>query len=73
MNSNAYVACQYIAIAKKSVVAKTYIPKGTAISKSMVDIKRPGSGLPPKYIYEIIGKVAKMDINTEDLFTKEMY
>ncbi len=47
---------------RKSIVSRVDIPKGTAITEGMLDIKRPGTGLPPKYWEKIIGRQAKVDI-----------
>ena len=63
----AKVAEKYIAIAKKSVVAREDIAKGVKITEKMLIIKRPGIGLEPKYIYKIIGKKAKKDIKKDEL------
>jgi len=52
---------------RKSIVAKLDIPKGTTITKEMLSIKRPGIGLAPKYLKEIIGKKAKVDIKSDEL------
>lgn len=50
---------------RKSIVAKKTIKAGAVIEKDMVAIKRPGYGIPPKYINEIIGRMAKADIEAE--------
>ncbi|KJU82056.1 N-acylneuraminate-9-phosphate synthase, spore coat polysaccharide biosynthesis protein spsE [Candidatus Magnetobacterium bavaricum] len=42
-----------------SIVAMQDIPKGTIIEKHMIDIRRPGNGLEPKYLKKIIGRRAK--------------
>lgn len=49
-------------IARKSIVAASYIPKGSIIDENMLTIKRPGTGIPPKFIDYLIGKKAKIDI-----------
>lgn len=49
-------------LARKSIVAASYIPKGTVIEENMLTIKRPGTGIPPKFIDYLIGKKAKIDI-----------
>lgn len=50
---------------RKSIVSVRPIPKGTIITKDMIAIKRPGFGIQPKYIEEVIGKIAKEDILSE--------
>lgn len=60
-------------VARKSIVAKVDIQKGTAITKGMLSIKRPGNGLEPKYINKIIGKKAKVDIKSDKLIKFEYF
>lgn len=51
---------------RKSIVSLVDIPKGTVIKSDMVAIKRPGFGVPPKFISQIIGRVAQEDIKAEE-------
>ncbi|MFC1623827.1 N-acetylneuraminate synthase family protein [Candidatus Omnitrophota bacterium] len=51
---------------RKSVVAVKDIPRGAVITKDMVAIKRPGSGILPKRIDDIIGRIAKKRIKAEE-------
>ncbi len=51
---------------RKSIIALKDISRGTVITKDMVAIKRPGYGVQPKYIHQIIGRVAKADIKAEE-------
>ena len=48
-----------------SIVTLERILKGTKISRDMIDIKRPGSGIQPIYWNEVIKKIAKKDIDNE--------
>jgi N-acetylneuraminate synthase/N,N'-diacetyllegionaminate synthase len=54
-----------------SIVSKVDIPKGTIITKDMLAIKKPGTGIPPKNIDLIIGKVSKVDIEADRLIKWE--
>ena len=56
---------------RKSIVARVHIPKGTVITRQMLSIKRPGTGLAPKYLEKVIGKKAKKDIKADELITFE--
>jgi len=47
---------------RRSLVAVKFIPKNTIITSEMIDIKRPGNGLSPKYYDLIIGRIAREDI-----------
>jgi N-acetylneuraminate synthase/N,N'-diacetyllegionaminate synthase len=58
-------------LVRRSIVAKIFITKGTIITEDMLDFKRPGTGIAPKYLVEIIGKCAKADIAPDELVTFE--
>ena len=55
--------------ARRSVVARVNIPKGTVITEAMLDIKRPGTGIEPKYIDKVIGAVARQRIQQGEPLT----
>jgi len=56
---------------RRSIVARVRIPKGTVITESMLDIKRPGTGIEPKRLDEVIGKRAKKEIEPDELVSFE--
>lgn len=60
-------------VARKSVVANVDIARGRIITDDMLAIKRPGTGLAPKYFKEIIGKKAKVDIKKDELIKSEYF
>jgi len=49
--------------ARRSIVANSIIPKGTKISKNMLSIKRPATGISPSKLNSIIGKNANKTIS----------
>lgn len=49
----------------KSVVAKTAIPAGTAITAEMLTIKGPGHGIKPSLLGSVVGRVAGIDIHED--------
>jgi len=57
---------------RKSIVAQMDIKKGVTITKDMIAIKRPGIGISPSKINEIIGKTAKQTIEKDELILLEM-
>ena len=59
-------------VARKSIVAKVNIAKGSIITKEMLTVKRPGTGLVPKYYYKIVGKKAKKNIKENELINWDM-
>lgn len=61
------VECEEKALryARRSLVTKTDIPKGTKIEGEMIISKRPGTGIPPRYIDKVIGMVSKYSIKED--------
>jgi sialic acid synthase SpsE len=57
--------------AHRSVVSLQSIPQGTSIVPDMVWTKRPGTGIPAKYLEDVIGRVAKVDIPANALIQWE--
>ena len=58
-------------VARKSIVAKKKLMKGTILTFSMLALKRPGTGLAPKYVSILIGKRLKKDVVKDELITWE--
>lgn len=56
-------------IVRRSLIAKVDIPRGVVITEYMLDIKRPGTGIKPKYWDEIIGKKSRINIKKDDVLT----
>ena len=50
----------------------TDIPKGTIITEEMIDIRRPGYGIQPRYFEQVVGRTARKDIPKEEAITWEM-
>ncbi len=51
--------------ARRSIVSAKKILKGTKITEDLLEIKRPGTGIKPKFLNEIIGKSASKDIDDD--------
>lgn len=60
-------------VARKSIVAVQNIKKGQIITANYIDIKRPGTGLSPKYYPQILGAKAIKDIKADTLIDKTMF
>ena len=58
--------------ARRSLVAAKDIQKGKIIDKSDLTFKRPAHGISPKYIDEVVGKAAKVDIMEDDIIREEL-
>jgi len=59
--------------ARRSLVASKNIPVGKTITKDDLTFKRPAHGVSPKFIDEVIGKVASQDINDDDVIQWNMF
>jgi len=56
-------------IARRSIVAARDITAGGKIAKDMIEFKRPGTGLPPKFLKYILNKKARKKIKKNQLIT----
>jgi N-acetylneuraminate synthase len=59
--------------ARRSLVAKQDIAKGKVITKEDLTFKRPAHGVSPKFIDEVVGKVALVDIKDDDVIKWNMF
>jgi N-acetylneuraminate synthase len=56
---------------RRSIVAAREIREGEVITKDMIDLKRPGTGIPPEAMMYLIGKVAKRNITYDEIISLE--
>jgi N,N'-diacetyllegionaminate synthase len=56
---------------RRSIVANKLIRKKTIIDQTMLTLKRPASGLKPKFLKKIIGKTTKRDILENEFIKKK--
>lgn len=63
---------QIIPVVRKSLIANTFIHQGKKITSDMIVIKRPGTGISPSELNTVIGKKAMIDIQQDDIITKNM-
>jgi len=60
-------------IARRSIVARKFIPKGTILKDNMLTFRRPGDGISPKQLDSVIGHITKVDIESgEPLSLKKL-
>jgi sialic acid synthase SpsE len=59
-------------LARRSLIAAREIPAGTVIEREHLVVKRPGYGIAPKDIGHVIGRVARIDIEADEILTWEM-
>jgi len=53
--------------ARRSIVAKVNIPKGTVIAPELIAFKRPGTGISPKEYERVLGKKVNCDLFADEL------
>jgi N,N'-diacetyllegionaminate synthase len=58
-------------VARRSIVARLTIPKGTRIAKDMLTFKRPGTGIPPSQLSTVVGRGAARTIPADTLIQLE--
>ena len=59
--------------ARRSLVAKRNITKGAVITEDDLTFKRPAHGVSPKFIDEVVGKIALIDIKDDNLIQWNMF
>ena len=60
-------------IGRRSLVAACNISKGIKITREMLEVKRPGYGIAVKSMDELIGRIARKDIEEDDILQWEMF
>ena len=58
--------------ARRSVTSKVAIPRGTAITREMLTYKRPGTGIDPRQMDVVVGRIARTDIPEDTTLRWEM-
>ncbi len=59
-------------LARRSLIAAVEIPAGTLIAREHLVVKRPGYGIAPKDIDHVVGRIARVDIEADEILTWEM-
>lgn len=59
--------------ARRSIVSLGKINKGDIITKEMLTYKRPGTGISPTEVDNIIGKKALIDIEDDTILKYDMF
>jgi N-acetylneuraminate synthase len=60
------------AVARRSLVAAIDLPAGVVLTETMIAVRRPGTGLSPSSLPELIGRRLLQDLPAGGLFSKEM-
>ena len=59
-------------LARRSLIATRDLPAGTRLEADMITVKRPGFGIAPKHLEEVIGRELKVDVEEDDILTWDM-
>ena len=59
-------------LGRRSLHARTRIPKGATITEEMLTVKRPGLGIKPVLLPVVVGRVARRDIEADEWITWDM-
>ena len=59
--------------ARRSVTSKVAIPRGAEVTREMLTYKRPGTGISPRHLDLVVGRVARTDIPADTTLTWEMF
>ena len=51
-------------VARKSIILNDNLKKGEILEKEALSIKRPGTGIAPKYVNDLIGKTVNKDLKS---------
>ncbi len=52
-------------VSRVSIIATSDIPRGSKITHDVIDIRRPGIGIHPKFLHDIIGKTTIKEIKKD--------
>ena len=59
-------------LSRRSIIAAVDIPTSTKITRAMLVVKRPGFGIPPKFLELVIGRYTKTDIEKDSIIDWDM-
>jgi len=60
-------------VARRSLVASQFIPAGSLLTVEMLDILRPGTGLPPAMRNQLVGRTVQQDIEAGTVLELAMF
>jgi sialic acid synthase SpsE len=59
-------------LSRRSLIATRDLPAGTVIEPDMLTVKRPGTGIAPKYLELVTGRTLQADVEADDVLTWQM-
>ena len=58
-------------VARKSLIAARALAAGETLRREDIAVKRPGSGIAPKYLQRVVGRVLKTDVGADEVLRWE--
>lgn len=58
--------------ARRSLTSRRAVPRGATITRGMLTYKRPGTGISPRHLALVVGRVARADIPEDTTLTWDM-
>ena len=59
-------------LARRSLIATRDLSAGTVLEADMITVKRPGFGIAPKHLEELVGRTLGRDVEADDVLTWDM-
>lgn len=59
-------------LARRSLIATRDLQAGTVLEGDMITVKRPGYGIAPKHLEDVVGRALKVDVEADDILTWDM-
>lgn len=59
-------------LGRRSLITARALPSGTILERDMITVKRPGFGIPPKYLDIVVGRRLRQDVDEDDILTWDM-
>jgi sialic acid synthase SpsE len=63
---------EMFALGRRSLIATRDLPAGTVLEPDMITRKRPGFGIPPKFMDLVLGRPLKVDVEEDEILTWDM-
>lgn len=60
-------------VARRSLFAAVDIAAGMRLTEGMVTVKRPGTGLPPRALDDLIGRILRRNVPSGTMFSQDMF
>jgi sialic acid synthase SpsE len=59
-------------LGRRSLIAARELPAGTVLEPDMITVKRPGFGIPPKFMELVVGRPLKVAVEEDEILTWDM-